>query len=370
MITIKIKNNLKRFINKINQSDINIYQIKYENNYILAKINEKDLERIKKENYYSKITIENTHGIKKIKEIIMNNKIDIILLMLFLILIFLENNIIYDVEIKHENIKIKNKVKDLLKKEDIKKYTIKKNNKKINEISDKILNNNRDFIDFISIKKIGCKYVVYIEERILTKETKDNKLCHIVSNKESIITKINTKKGISLKEKGSLVKKGDIIISGDINYNDEIKKSTCAKGKVYGTTWYKIKVNYPREKYIKVYTKREKINIKKNNNYLKKIKYKTYDEKTILKLKDYKIVKQMEYKYNKIVLTTKEIKEKAIEEAINKLKVKNKDIEINNKKVLNINTFNSKIELEVFISANEQIGEELVYEAGDTIDTR
>lgn len=370
MIQIKVTENIDRFIKKTLKNNINLYDIKKHKDYLLIKIDENDLEQLSKLNYYSKIEIVKYYGKKKLLLNIKKNLYDYIMLILFFILIYGYSNIIIDVQLKHENKEIIEKVNDILLEKNIKKFTLGKDLDELNKISDEILQENRDFLDFISINKVGMKYVVSIEERILIKEIKNNSTCHIVAKKDGVITNIINKKGISMVEKGKLVKKGDILISGQIILNEEIKDNVCADGKIEATTWYKITINYPFIYQEKKYTKREKINIKYNNKYLKKKLYENYDEIKLLKLGNIKIVKQKEYIIEENKYSATEAKKLALNEAENKLLEK---IGTNNtiidKKVLKESINDSTIELEIFISAREVIGEVALFEAGDTIDT-
>lgn len=369
MIIVKVENNINRFLKKCTDNNLNLYNISYEKDYILVTIKESDLKEIKRINYYSKITKIRYVGRKNLLLNIKRNLYNILMLLIFFLSIYAISNIIIDVEIKHENKEIIKKVDELLKDKGIKKYTIFKDNNTLNKISDEITQENRDFLDFIAITRTGMKYTINIEERILTTKEETKERCHIVAKKDGVITEIDSKKGISLIEKGSLVKKGDILISGEIILNDEIKDNTCAKGEVKANTWYKINIKYPLTETIKTYTKREKVNIKMYNKYFKKRLYEKFDEKTMFKLGGLSIVRQKEYKEEELNITVKDAKNKAIEEAVKKLKEKIGEIEIIDKKVLNSSSNNSTIELELFISVNESIGETLEYEGRDQIDT-
>ena len=103
MITIIVKDNLDRFIKKCIDNNINLYNITYKDDYLLATINEKDYKKIKKINYYSKIKIKEYLGKKKLIFNIKSNLYNIILLIIFIFLLFCYSNIIVNVEIKHEN---------------------------------------------------------------------------------------------------------------------------------------------------------------------------------------------------------------------------------------------------------------------------
>ncbi len=369
MIIIKVKDNTKRFINKCMQNNINIYNIEYYKDYLLATINEADLKQIKKLNYYSKIKVYKVLGKKRVIKNIKDNLYNILLLIAFLLLIYLISNVIIEIEIKHESKTMIKRIDELLKEKNIKTLTLYKSNNELNKISDEIMQENREFIDFISITRTGMKYIVNIEERIIKDREEEKERCHIVAKKEGIITKIDAKKGITLVEEGSLVKKGDILISGEIILNEEIKDNTCAKGDIKANVWYKINISYPLTETIKAYTKREKVNLKMYNKYFKKRLYEKYDEYTMFKFRNLKLVRQKEYKEEVINIPIDEAKEKAIKEAENKLREKIGEIDIIDKKVLNSSTNNSKIELELFVSVNESIGEIQEYEGREQIDT-
>lgn len=369
MIEIRVSGNEQRFIKKCLDNQINLYDIKYLDDSLLVVVNEKDLKQIKRINYYSKITINKALGKKGIITSLKKNLYNILLLLIFLTIIYVISNIIIEVDIKHENKEMINKVNELLQAKGIKKFTLYKTNKELNKISDEISHENRDFIDFLSITRSGMKYTVNIEERIVKNLETKKERCHIVAKKSGVITEINAKSGIITKEKGNLVNKGDILISGEIILNEEVKGNTCANGDVKANTWYKVSISYPLTETIKNYTKREKVNIKKYNKYFKKRIYNEFDEKEIFHIGNLYFVRQYEYKSEQINITKEDATKKAMEEAEKKLREKLGEIEIIDKKVLNSSTNNSKIELEIFMSVNESIGEVQEYEGRDKIDT-
>lgn len=370
MIIIKVKDHINRFIKKCLNNNIELYNINYLDDYILVTIKEEDFKEIKKLNYYSKITLYKYLGKKNILINLKNNIFNLILLMLFISLIYLYSNIIVSVEIKHENKDIIERINNLLLDNNIKKYTLVKSNQELNDISDKILEGNREFIDFISITRVGMKYIVNIEERIIKDEVKEEGYCHIIAKKDGVIDSIVASSGVIVTEKGMSVKKGDILISGESILNEEIKGNTCASGEIRAITWYKVNVKYPLDKTTKEYTKRIKVNLKVFNKYIKKRLYDNYDEEVIFKFDNIKLVRQKEYVLNTEKLSLEDAKNAAIEEASKKLieKIGNNSTIIE-KKVLNSSQNNSTIELELFMSVNESIGEKINYEGRDTNDT-
>lgn len=364
---LKIEINIEKFINKCINSKINILDIEYHEKYALIRIDKRDYKRIKRLSYYTKIDTIKYTGLAGVKRIIKKYLFDFLMIFLFIGIIYIQSNVIVKVTIKHENKVLKEKIDTLIKEKGIKHYTIVKSNKELNEISDLILSSNRDILDFISITRNGMTYTVSLEERIIKSETKDDTYCHIKSNKDAIVKKITTYKGISLIEKNQSVKKGDILISGDLILNEEIKNNVCADGIVIGESWYKINVSYPLEIQEEYYTDKHKYNLSINNRLLLKNKYELYKIDNKFKFLNIKIIDIKE----KNIKTIKYTKEEAIKLAIKKAekelsKEKDSNFKIIDEKVLKVNEFNSKIELELFLSVEENIG---IKELGDLSDT-
>ncbi len=370
MILLKVTNNLERFIKKSMQYGINMYDIKYKKDYLILKVEESDLERIEKLNYFSDIEILKYLGFKGKLLFFKEYIFDFVMLIVFLIGIYLISNIIISIDIKHENKKLIKEVDTLLKEKDIKKYTINKDLGTLNSISDEIVHEHRDFLDWLSINKQGMKYIVSFEERILTNEKKQQPYCHIVAKKDGVIKQIKAISGVNLFERADYVKKGDIIISGQIMLNDKIKDNICAEGEVIAETWYKTTIKVPLNEEKKEYTNKKRYNFSFNNNNLFKDKYINYETKTIFKIGPFKFNRELETVINTHKLTEEEAQNKGITLAKERLL---QDIGKNNviidEKVLNSELNNSTIILEVFFSVNESIGTTEYFEASDEIDT-
>lgn len=368
---IRVDNNINRFIDKCLKYHINIININYFKNYLLVEIDEKDYKEIKRINYFSKIRIIKYKGKKGFINWIKNNYYDLLMIGLFILLIFINSNIIVRVDINHENRILKEKINNTLKEYNIDIFTLKKDNKELTKISDDILLKNRDIIDFISITRDGMRYIVNIEERILNNDIKNNKNCHIVALKDGVITSIKVNTGQRNVELQELVHKGDILISGDIMFNEEIKKQVCASGEILANTWYKIKVTYPLKYNNKIYTGKSRIQFYYNGNKFYNDNYSLYDEITLFKTSNFKIIKEIEYYNKEEQMTYSEAKNNALKEVDNQLMVNNnikKDKII--KKVLKEYKKNSTIELEIFVETEENIGLISEYESGENIDTK
>ena len=357
-ITTKSPYKTIKYLNKLN---INIYNIKYNKEGITLKISLKDINKVDK--YYNYKIIKQ-YGNKEIINYLKTNIIPTIYLIITIILIFILTRITINIEVISENTKLRNHILNELSKQNLTKYTIIKSNKEIQTIKETILNNNKDILEWINIERIGMKYIINIEPRIIKNKQEQYPYCNIISTKDSIVTRIITHKGTELVDINDHVSKDQILISGSIKYNDEIKKQVCASGTVYGTTWYTIDLSIPNNKEIITKQDKHRYNIIfKYNNKTKKLlkdKYKDYiiEQKKIVNIFGLEIYIQKETKVKK------EIKPYTEEEINNLIDTKlNKTLSntlkgeysIKNRNTLKKYINNSKIELEIFIVAEEQI---------------
>ncbi len=358
-VLIKVKNNIKRFINKCNERKIELYYVNYINkDEIIVKIKKEDYKNIKIFNYYCEIDIYKSLGSDSIKEKIFKLKYFILTFIICLLLMYISSNVILKVSVIHSNIKIRELLLSELEDNGIKKYSIKKDFIELENIKNKILDNNKDKLEWISIESIGMTYVIRVEERILDNITDKDAYCNIISNKDALITKIYSDSGEILINVNDFVHKNDILISGDIKLNDGIMGSTCANGEVYGHVWYETNVTLKRNYQKKVYTGRKRLNFTFNHKILRNNKYENYDKDYIIKNRFFTIYKEKEYKLENKLYTEEESLEKALLNIDNKFKSKlNGKGNIISKKVLKKDINNSTIYLEVFVVTEELISE-------------
>ena len=132
-----------------------------------------------------------------------------------------------------------------LKRYGIKKYTLIKDYDELVSIKNKILEDNKERLEWLEISLYGTKYIVRVEERKLNEKEGEYKYQSIVSKKDAVIYRINAIRGEKVKEVNDYVSKGDVVISGYITKPDNSKVLTKAEGKVYGEIWYEVDVDYP-----------------------------------------------------------------------------------------------------------------------------
>ena len=247
IVKIKIEGkNINNYIKRLLKARINIIKlipISYKEVHIILKYNE--YKKLTKNKSIYKISIVNTYGRLKIKEIINKNKLLLFSLIIGITIIIILSNIIFSIEIIHEDKLVRNLIKKELEKNGIKKYSFKKKYKSLEKIEEKILKNNKDKLEWLEINENGTKYIVKVEERKITNNSNQYEYQNIISKKNAIITEINALKGEKVKQINDYVKKGDIIISGNITLPDNTTKENTAIGNVYGEVWYKIDLNYP-----------------------------------------------------------------------------------------------------------------------------
>ncbi len=370
-IIINVKNNIKRFINKCNKYNIELYNINYiDKDNIIVKINKEDYKNIKTYNYYSEIEIYRNVGIDYFFNRIDKLKYFILDFILCLVFTYLISNIILRINVIHSNKNIRELVSDELYEYGIKKYSIKKDFNQIEDIKNKILESNKDKLEWISITNIGMTYVVRVEERIIDKPKEENEYCNVVATKESLVTNIFSDKGDILVNVNDLVRKDDILISGNLILNEETKSYTCASGKVMGKVWYNTNITIKRDYLKKEYTGKKRYNFIINHKILKNNKYSKFDKKYIINNRFIKIYKEIEYKEKRYKYNEIDSVNKALLEIDNKFKNKlNNNGKVLDKKILNKNINNKEINLNVFVITEENIGKQVELNKDEIINT-
>ena len=371
--------NVNNYLKRLIANKIDLIDLKYNShNEAVVTIKYSDYLKLKTVRSSYDVKVTNTYGKLRIRNKMKRSYILLSSIILGIALIILLSNIIFSIEVIHTNKSVIELVGNELNKNGLKKYTFKKKYKDIKKIEDKILNDNKDKLEWISIDIIGTKYVVRIEERKIKNENNDNIYQDIVASKSGVIKKIIALSGEKKYEIDNFVSKGDTIIKGSITKPNNEVILTHASGLVYAEVWYQISVEYPYQYkeeiltgnkkniyYLKFINKRlELFNFKKYKNFQKEPKILLYN--SILPIS---LIKEKQYEVNIIdeIYTTEEVINKAITLAESRLMSSNKKIDkIEGVSIIKKEEYDSKIKLDLFISVIEEIGEvKILNEEGD-----
>ena len=355
-----------RFVKNLIRMNIIFYDIDYIGKDVYLKINVFDYKRILKIKTMYKIEVVRYYGILRVKYFMNKYRIILISLIISFIFFLFLTHIIFKIEVKTNNIYLKEKINNILEEYGIKKYGLIVNYKKQERIKKDIVNKLRNEIEWLEIKRIGTKYEILLEERLINKNKKNETPRNIIAKKNAVITKINATSGEVIGNVDSYVKKGDILISGSIYKKDEKVGETRAEGKVLGEVWYNVTVLLPYHFYNEVKTKNKDtyISIKFLNKEIELFskKYNTSNKFSIydisnsflpislsLKRKEETIKEDYVYTYDNILLNAKKI---ASDKLYDKL---GKNIEIIYEKCLKLEEENSKIKVVMFYKVIENI---------------
>ncbi len=364
-----------KLIKKIESINVILYEIKYDENYLYIKVSRKDYDKLCKYIVSYKFEIIDNTGIKKLKDVIINNKIFIICLIIGLVVFFALKNMIFKINVIHENSEIREIIEDELDNYGIKILRFKKSYKNLDKIRKEILDKYPNKLDWMEFDLKGMVLNVRIEERIITDIKKENRVCNLVATSSGIITDINVSNGEVKVMINDYVRKGDILVSGVVTYNEEDKRYTCANGTIYATIFYSVNVSMPFKYSEYTETGKSKYNLvyetKGGKKSILRSQFKNHNSnlKPILSIFDFNLYLDKEKEVVK--KEKKYTKEEALDMAINKAlenvekKLNEKD-EIIDKKVLKKNINDSKMDIDVFVVVKKIIStqEEITIEKG------
>ena len=360
--------NINNFIKRIIKNNINIIwynRVSYKEAELIIKYS--DLESIYKYKSIYDIKVIRYYGILHLFRYIKKNKYIISFLILGFIIIYILSNIIFSIEVIHSNNNIVKLVTNELQNNGIKKYSYKKSYLELEKIEKKILDNNKDNLEWLEIKRIGTKYIVRVEERILNKKNNSNVKYNIVSSKNAIIKNIEASMGEKVRDNNTYVRKGELVISPYITLPNNTSILKGAEGTVIGEVWYTVDIEYPLYYHEVLYTgKKKKVlvfnYINKRISFFDFNKYKSFDKNTKVIFKNNIIPISLNYEYQYETNIIDEIydvdtaREKAITLAEKKLKEKYSSIkDVSNVKIIYEESDDKKISLNLFITVLEDI---------------
>ena len=242
---LKLSN--RKYLNRLLKYQVKFIKIKYQNDICFLYVDYDNYCKLIKYHDIYGISLYKISGLLNYKRIIFENLVLIISVIFGIILLYTLSNIIFDIKIMTNNRDLIKIINNELAEADFKKYRFIKSYEVKELLKNKILKEYKDKIEWIEIDRIGTKYYVRVLERIINNNEEKINYQNVVSRKNAVIKEIKASSGEIIKKVNDYVNKGDIIISGLIKKDDEVKGITEAKGKVYGETWYNVKVILPRE---------------------------------------------------------------------------------------------------------------------------
>ena len=354
-----------RLINKLYKLNISIYNISCSDNNVFVKISYNDYLKMQKYLKTLDYKVEKYYGKIAIKLFLKKYNLLILAFFISLIIIIFNSFLIVDINIIHEDSSLVSLIENDLEKYGIKKFMFKKSYKQLQEIKNNIKNNHLDKIEWLEINKVGMKYIIRVEERIINENEHIASFCNVYATKDGIIKSIKTYDGVATVEINDYVKKDDLLIGGDVYLNENIVNKVCATGDIYAEIWYTVHISMPLK-----YAEKEKTD-KKRNNYIinfngidskifkDRLKQYSSDKQKIFDLLGIKIYKEKQTEVTEKIknYTEKEAIDKALELANEKVKLKiGKSDTIISQKVLQNKTIDSTMELDIFIITEENIG--------------
>lgn len=370
-VKIKIEgSNIHNYLKRIMKEKIQILRIipiSYREVHLILKYSE--YQKLLEYRSIYEITVLQFMGKLKWNQILRRNSILLLFMLIGLFGILFLSRVIFSVEVVHQDSEIRSFLMEELSGYGIKRYSLKKEYQELERIEDKILEENKDRLEWIEIAGYGTKYIVRVEERKLNQEEEEFQYQSIVSKKSAVLVQVNAVSGEKVKNINDYVKKGDTVISGYITLPNNSTVATMAKGVIYGEVWYQVDVDYPI-----IYQETKLTGRSKDVYVLRFLNHRVslfnFEEYHSFRSKDkvlitsnllgFQLVREKQYEalIKDEVYTEDIARTKAIDYIKNKLMSDNEDIvEIKDVKILSTHSDEDSIELKLFVSAIEDIGE-------------
>ena len=252
---------VKRFIKQLYNMKIYFEDIKFRDRDVYIKVDSYNYERICEIKTIYEIKIVKLYGFNKLRDIIKKYNIFFVSIIIGFFILNVLSNIVFEIEIDTDNRDIYELIEKELKHHGMTKFSFVKKFSERERIIADILKDNKEDLEWMEIERVGVKYIVRVEERIIKKEREECQNRHVIAKRDGLIMQITSSHGEIKKAINDYVKKGDIIISGIITKNEEEKNRTCADGQVFAETWYQITVEVPYNYKETIYTKEKKNNL-------------------------------------------------------------------------------------------------------------
>lgn len=356
-------NHHSRVLVKLFKQGVEVCEVRYHDDFLDFRIDVNDYKKLKKIVGYRFRKIS-SFGVFALFDYVKQKALIFIGILFFCFFVFMLSHVMVSVSVIHSNKEIRELVSNALEKYGIKRLTLKKDFQEIEEIKKKILNDYPEQLEWLEIEVSGMKYVVRIEERIITRPEEEKPRCHLVATKSAIVKKILYSSGDAKVMVNDFVKEGDILVSGELVANEVVTGSVCATGDVYGEVWYTTKVSLPMNYEEKKETGKVRWNFAWSKGDLEKFVFRSRLQNYVTEKKplfslfgvEISFVRQKEVEITANSYREEEALEKALSLVDEKFQMKmGENEEIIDKKVLKKQVNDSTMDIEVFVSLIEHI---------------
>lgn len=359
--------NPKHFLSKLIALNFSLKEVSLEKDCLIILVGEDSYAKISEMKTTYEITILNRYGKAKYQYLFYKYFFFLFALVCALGLLSFLSSLILKVEVIHTKQEIRQLVLSDLEEYGIKPYRFKVSFDKKEEITEKILEKEKEKLEWMEIEEAGTTYRVNVEERKKNTEIKKTEEQSIVAKKAGRILEIEASHGEIVVKKNDYVKKGDTLISGIIKNKETPVSKIRAEGRVFAEVWYKVNVEVPYDYEEKITTGKKKhrleINFLNHNYTLFDFKPYSLSKKKRVSLLGSNLLPIFisyttfeEIKITEEIHNEKEAYQKACKIAEEKLKHKlKKEDAIISQKTLKKYRKNSKIVIDVFFKVKENI---------------
>lgn len=365
---------IERFMNLCLKKGILLWNNKRKKATLLeTNISIKDFRKIVEITKQSKckVKIKQKKGLPFVFHQYRKRKIFFLFLCLILIGILGLSNFVWNIEVIGNETIAKQELLETLKEEGIAIGTLKSKIDTKNVINKMRLN--RNDLAWVGIELKGTNAIVKVVEADKKPEiVEEEDYCNIVATKTGVIVKVNALNGTPLVKEGDTIKEGTPLIGGWLEGKYTGMRYVHANGTVQAKVWYtqKEKVELKQELLSKTENVETKYSVRINNftiNFYKTLskfkKYDTIEENNKLKLfSDFYLPIELQKRTNyeleekQVTYTKQQAKEKAINQAREKLEEQIEEKENILNTYINYNETEEYIEAQVIYEVLEEIG--------------
>lgn len=234
-----------RFLEFLIKLHISFTLLKQSKDFFIIEVSDEDYEKIKKIKTSYEINIIKRKGLAYILHLIETKKIFLCSILFAMFTMIILTHITFSIKIIETDESIKNIIMEDLEEFGIKKYHLKVDYQKKEAIRNKILEKEKDKLEWLEIEEIGTTYQIKLIKRVKKDQEETLLPRNIIAKKKAMIVSIYAEAGEVVSKKNQYVEKGQVLISGLIKNKEDIVSKVAAKGKVYAEVWYKVNMKLP-----------------------------------------------------------------------------------------------------------------------------